>query len=133
MPELISAAIAAIHFVVIAIDLAGAIAVFSNRFEVIRLLRWQQIYLGIVFGKSLSLIFLDACPLTITENVFRRMGDLDKAYSESFVSHYLPGLPDKIDLLMTFLLMLAGLVAVLRVAHYQLKSCFAEQSPRTDH
>lgn len=125
MPEIIAATIVAIHIIVITIDCAGAITVYGSRFEVNWLSRWQQVYLGIIVAKSLSLLFLDSCPLTTAENLFRRHGSVDTAYCESFVGHYLPGLPAEVDMLVSCLLMLAGLVAVLRLAKHQFNTSLA--------
>jgi hypothetical protein len=125
MAEILATTIFSLHIIVIAIDCAGAIVVLGNRFKVDWLPRWQRIYLGIIVAKSLSLLLLESCPLTTAENFFRRLGSVDTAYDESFVGHYLPGLPAEVDLLATCLLMLAGLVAVLGLAKHQINSCLS--------
>lgn len=133
MNECISIVIATFHMTVIAVDFRGAIAVLTNRFHLTRLSWWQYLYVAIAFGKSLSVICLSECPLTTAENFFRRRGAFDTAYFDSFVSHYLPGLPSEIDVLITCLLMLASLVAVLRVAHHQIAEGFVDLNMHRDN
>lgn len=131
--DIITTTIVVIHASVIGLDFVGAIAVVTNRFHVARLRWWQSLYLSIVFVKSLSLLFIDACPLTIAENYFRSLGHVDTSYDCSFISHYLPKIPTEVDLVVTCLLMLAGFVAVLRVGHQQIAACHAPPHERADH
>jgi hypothetical protein len=123
--ETVATTIVAIHASVIALDIGGSIAVATNRFHIARLRWWQCLYLSIVFIKSLSLLLIDACPLTIAENYCRSLGHVDTSYGGSFISHYLPRIPTEFDLVINCLLMLAGLVAVLRVGHQQIRTLFA--------
>jgi hypothetical protein len=120
MIEFTANTIVTIYVAVIALDLIGATAAFTHRFPVARWRWWQLVYLDIVLGGSLFLICLGSCPLTTAESCLWRLGDSEKAYDGSFVSHYVPDLPRTVDLWMTCLLMLTGLVAVLRVADYQI-------------
>jgi len=123
--ETTATTIVVIHASVIALDIGGSIAVVANRFHVARLRWWQCLYLSIVFIKSLSLLLIDACPLTIAENYCRRLGQVDTSYGGTFFSHYLRRIPTEVDLVLTCLLMLAGFVAVLRVGHQQIETCLA--------
>ncbi len=128
--ETVATTIVVIHASVIALDIAGSIAVVTNRFHVARLRRWQCLYLSIVFIKSLSLLLIDACPLTIAENYCRSLGQLDTSYCGTFFSHYLPRIPTEVDLVLTCLLMLAGFVAALRVGHQQIFTFLAKPHNR---
>tara|TARA_R110002167_G_scaffold175228_1_gene374473 strand:+ start:172 stop:483 length:312 start_codon:yes stop_codon:yes gene_type:complete len=99
--EILATTTVIIHIAVIALDVGGSIAVVTSRFDVTRLRLWQRLYLRIVFAKSLSLLMFDSCPLTSVENWLRRYGHTDTSYGDSFVSHYLPELSNKVDLVMT--------------------------------
>ncbi|TWU54742.1 hypothetical protein Poly51_34610 [Rubripirellula tenax] len=131
--DIVITAIVVIHASIIGLDFLGAIAVVTNRFHVARLRWWQCLYLSIVFVKSLSLLFIDACPLTIAENYCRSLGHVDTSYGGSFISHYLPRIPTEVDIVVTCLLMLTGLVAVLRVGHQQIATCLATSHARSVH
>lgn len=131
--ETVATTIVVIHASVIALDIGGSIAVVTNRFHVVGLRWWECLYLSIVFAKSLSLLLIDACPLTIAENYCRGLGHVDTSYGGSFISHYLPRIPTEADLIVTCLLMLAGFVAVLRVGHQQIATCLATPHTRSDH
>lgn len=131
--EILSTTIMVIHVSIIALDFVGGFAVVADHFHVTRLRWWQCFYLSIVFVKSLSLLFIDACPLTIAENYCRSLAHVDTSYGGSFISHYLPRIPTEADLVVTCLLMLAGFVAVLRVGHQQIASCHARPHERAGH
>lgn len=121
------------HFAVIALDLIGAVAVFSNRFELSSLRSWQFAYLAVVFGKSLCLVYIDSCPLTIAENYIWQLGDSVKAYDGSFIEHYFFYISPEVDLEMTYLTLIAGLVAILRVSYDQIIFCSTTSSPPSNH
>ena len=117
MIQLLAYAIVAVHFAVIMIDCGGAFMVITNRFPRGDRVGWQSVYAAVVLGKALAFILLDHCPLTAAENLVRSWANPASAYETSFVAHYLPWLPQRLDLLITCLLMLAGCVFALRLVH----------------
>lgn len=108
--------VALLHGGLLLLECAGAAAVLCGAFRSDRLVRWQWAYLGLVGARSLCWLILQDCPLTLLERSLRELGTSGVPFADSFVEHYLPWLPPRVDLALTLLLAVAGLMGILQAA-----------------
>ncbi len=83
------------HAVIVGVTVAGTIAIFTGRFRKFN----KRDYFAITFftfaiGQLLSLVFTGGCFLTDWERQLRRSAYQNTNFSDTFLQHYLPFLPD---------------------------------------
>ncbi len=91
---LLANALLFIHGVIVAITVAGAVAIFTGRFAKFHIrdyFAWA--FLVCCVGQLVSLIFTGGCILTEWERSLRLQADPNIKFSETFLQEYLPFLP----------------------------------------
>jgi hypothetical protein len=113
--ETLAVGVAVVHAAILVLYIAGGVSALRGGFCRGSPMLWQRFYLGLVFLVSLSVLFVERCPLTQLENALRAAVRPDTSYDGSFLEHYLPGMPQSADAVGSVILLLAGCVATLSV------------------
>ena len=122
--------IALLHAVVIAFYIAGAASVLQGAFFRPSLKLWQYCYLGLVLLMSLSILSTGNCCLTDLENAIRATNHPNACYQCSYVAHYFPFVPKRVDAYGSVLLLLAGCAATLSAMWSGLSAKRTQLCPR---
>lgn len=114
--ELLANSVAVLHVAVIVLDCWGMLAVVRGQFATESCVLWKKLYLLLAFLKSVSLLLINDCPLTVIEHQFRQLSDPSFQPSCSFVAYYAPWVPSQIDQVIALAFMVAGLVGSVQFA-----------------
>jgi putative Ca2+/H+ antiporter (TMEM165/GDT1 family) len=130
--EFVVNVIAVFHAAVLAIYVAGGVAVLRGEFFRGPLKVWHRGYLTIVFLMSVSVLISDRCCLTRLENKVRSWQTPQATYECSFLEHYVPQLSRTVDTVGSLVFLLLGCVAVLAALSTWMLSAL-HRSPLVSH
>lgn len=110
-----------IHTLVVAITVAGGVALFTGRFAKFHnkdFFAWSFIICSL--GQILSLILTGGCIFTDWEKNIRLKADPMATYSKTFLEEYLPFLPENLIQVIPFLT-LGGLLGAIIQIYFAIK------------